>query len=370
MKYRTRILSLVVAALFLLGFAQGQNKPEIVQKLDGFLRPTAAVFSPDGSYLFVINHAQGESGTIRSESFLSKLSVDKEGLVKADSMKFVPSLTAPIDLDFSPVRFGNIPVGAIFMVVGSPLVQDEAGRSLKDLSRVLVGILVIDPRTGRTIKRIDLSPNSKIRIKDEESLLAPTAICFDKSGNLYVGESGVGGHMFNRRRPGRPGIWRLEAEAVQNLLTGIQPTKVKFIRTTSLPTDMSYRDSEDMLYFITNHNQGRPSGSVFRIAAGTYEGISSMQTIVRELGALSGLQQTYKGRVLLTGNSGELLFPKGRKDARPIRFRPDTDFSTPGKFGLMSLDDGTNLIAVPEQSSDAGVGKGQRVSIVKLPADY
>lgn len=367
----SRFFTLLSLSIVLLaGVSRGQDRPEIVQKLDGFNRPTAAVFSPDNRYLFVINHAQGESGTLRGESFLSKLAVSKDGTVSVESMRFVTGLTAPIDLAFSPVRFGNIPEGAIFMAIGSPLVQDSAGRGLKDLSREVIGLVVIDPNRGRVIKTIDLSPNSTMRIEGEQSLLAPSSLCFDKAGNLYIGESGVGGHMFQRKTLGRPGIWRLESEAVLDMLTDVAPKKVEFIRTTSLPTDMSYRDKEDMLYFVTNHTQGKPSGSVFRIEAGRYQGISSMQTIVRELEALSGIQITPTGRVMLVGNGGDLMFPKGKRDTRPVRFRPQVSFSTPGKMALLPRADGSILIAIPEQSSDAGLGKGQRLSIVRLPAGY
>ncbi|MDQ8203194.1 hypothetical protein [Pelagicoccus sp. SDUM812003] len=371
MTQKPRFFALIGMALavFCAGL-QAQNRPQVTQQLDGFLRPTAAVFSPDQRYLFVINHSQGEAGTLRSESFLSKLSVDASGQVSVDSMRFVTSLTAPIDMDFSPVRYGNVPQGALFMVVGSPLVQDSAGRALKDLSRIMIGLLVIDPNRGRVIKKIDLSPNSKVTLDGKQSLLAPSSLCFDTKGNLYIGESGVGGHMFDRRQPGRPGIWRIDSESVQELLSDGVPKKVEFIRTTSLPSDMIYRESEDMLYFITNHTQGRPSGSVFRIEAGKYEGIESMQTIVRGITALSGIQITPTNRVLLVGNSGELMFPKGKKDTRSIRFRPQRDFSTPGKFALAPMKDGSILLAVPEQSSDAGLGKGQRVSIVTLPSGY
>jgi len=322
--------------------------------------------------LFVINHVQGDAGTLRGESFLSKLAVDAAGEVSPANMRFKRGLTAPIDLDFSPVRFANIPRGAIFMALGTPLVQSEAGRAMRDLSRIMVGIVVIDPNTGREIKRLDLSPNSRIRLSKEGSselsLLSPSSICFDADGNLYLGESGVGGHMFDRKQLGRPGIWRIEAGSVEQILNGQSPKNATLIRTTSLPADMSYNDREDMLYFVTNHTQGRPSGSVFRISAGKYSGISSMQTIVRELGALTGIELTPRGRVLLAGNSGELMFPKGKNNTRPIRFRPKRDFSSPGKLALLELKDGSMIVAVPEHSSDEGLGKGQRVSIVKLPA--
>lgn len=345
-------------------------RPEVLQELDGFNRPVAAVFSPDQSFLFVVNHAEGPSGTLRGQSFLSRLTVDAAGKVTPDNLRFVDSLTAPIDLDFSPVRYGNIPAGAIFLLVGSPLVQDEAGRALKDLSRVVIGLQIVDPKAGRVIKTIDLGPNSKIRLQGDESLLAPSSICFDKAGNLYIGESGYGGHMFDRRMAGRPGIWRLDTQTVADLVTDVKPSKVELIRTTSLPNDMCYRASDDMIYFVTNHSQGRPTGSIFLFPSGNYKGIDSMLTLARELPSLSSVQLTPSGRVLLGGVSGELMFPKGKRDARPVRFRPQFTFSAPGKIATMPLPDGGLLVAVPEQSSAAGPGKGQRMRIVKLPAGY
>lgn len=360
-------LTFIFAAIASVG--QGQDRPIIAQELDGFLTPTASVFSPDGRYLFVINHSQGENGTLRSQSYISKLAVKTDGEVVENDMRFIKNLTAPIDLDFSPIRYANIPKGAIFLAVGTPLVQDEAGRPMRNLSRVMIGVVIIDPNTGRQIKRIDLGPNSRIRLKDELSLLSPSSICFDSKGNLYIGESGVGGHMFERKQVGRPGIWRIEAEALEEVIDGASPKKgVELIRTTSLPTDMTYREKENMLYFVTNHTQGRPSGSVFRISAGQYQGISSMQTIVRDLSALTGIQIMPKGRVLLAGNSGELMFPRGKKDTRPLRFRPRHEFSSPGKIALQTLKNGSLIIAVPEQSSEQSGGKGQRVSIVKMPS--
>lgn len=370
MNFLSRLFAvLVLFSLTPLMMLEAQDRPHITQALDGFLTPNAAVFSPDGRALFVINHAEGEVGTLQSQSFLSKLDVDEAGQVSPRNMRFVRNLTSPIDLDFSPVPFGNLSAGAIFLAVGTPLVQDEAGRPMRDLAGVMVGLLVFDPGTGREVKRIDLGPNSRIRLGDELSLLSPSSICFDASGNLYIGESGVGGHMFERKQIGRPGIWRIEADDVEGLLSDRAPKNAELIRTTSLPTDMTFRETENMLYFVTNHTQGFPSGSVFRISAGRYQGISSMQTIVRELSALTGIQIMPKGRVLLAGNSGELMFPSGKRNTRPLRFRPRHEFSSPGKIGLHALKDGSMVVAVPEKSSEQGGGRGQRISIVKLPAE-
>ena len=349
-------------------FASG--RPEVIQELDGFTRPTVASFSPDGASLFVINHAQGEAGTLRGQSFLSKLKVDAAGSVAEEKMRFVEGLTAPIDLDFSPVRLGALPSGSIFMVEGTPLVEDEQGRALKDMSRVFIGLTIVDPSTGSLVKKIDLSPNARFDLAKGTRLLAPSCMAFDKQGNLFIGESGVGGHMFAPRQVGRPGIWRISRADLVKILAGEAPLEAEFIRLSSLPVDLCYREAEGALYFVSNHTQGVPSGSVFKIEAANYQSIESMQTVVRGLSALSGIQITPKSRVLMVGNNGDLMFPKGKKNSFPVRFRPQVDFSTPGKIGLKAFGDDTMIVAVPEQSSDAGSGRGQRLRIVRLPDGY
>lgn len=364
-------LLLALLAVSSSASVHADSKPEIKQTIDGFLRPVAAVFGPDERSLFVVNHAQGEAGTLAGESFVSKLSVDGSGAVAADRMQFLQDLTAPIDIDFSPAEIGSLPAGTMFLVAGSTLIQDEAGRTQKDLSQAFIGLIAVDPRTGATLKRLDLSPNAPARLDPKRSLLAPAALAFDKRGNLFIADLGYGGQMFAERQPGGAGLWRISRAGLENLFSGATPAEeeVEFIQTTSLPIDMSYDAKQDLLYFVTNHPQGRLSGSVFRLNAGRYEGISSMETVVRELAALSGIDLTPSGRVLLVGNDGELQFPKGKKSSKPVRFRPKSLFSSAGKIGILPLAGGRLLVAVPEQSSDAGLGNGQRLTIVELSAD-
>src|SRR5690606_25893558 len=125
----------LLAMAALCASAPALAKPEITQKLDGFLRPVAAVFSPDGGSLYVVNHAQGSAGTLPRESFVSKLSVDPSGSVAVAKMRFLDDLTAPIDIDFAPAQIGAIPEGAMTLLAGSSLIQDEMGRTQKDLSK-------------------------------------------------------------------------------------------------------------------------------------------------------------------------------------------------------------------------------------------
>ena len=307
---------------------------------------------------------------IREQSYISKFSVSEDGTLKLYSKQFVSRLTAAMDLDFAPVSYATLPAGSIFIIAGSPLIQNEAGQLTKDATDEFIGLIVVSPETGEILKRVDLSPGSDILMKTEFPLVSPSSITFDKQGNLYIADTGIGGYNFKDRFQGRPVIYRLEPRAVLDLLTGVPPVDVDITRISSLPGDMSYDAETDTVYFISNHIQGAPSGSVSKFESGNYRGLASQKTIVRGLVALNGLHLTPKGRVLLLANTGEVLFPRGRKASRTIRIHPQVTFSTPGKIDIKRLPDGQLLVPVPEENSDAGLGKGQMVRVMRLPATY
>ncbi len=345
-------------------------KPQVVQELTGLTNPVSCIYSPDGSSLYIVNKARGDAGMIRERSYVSKYSVSPEGTLKLYSKQFISRLTAATDLDFAPVNFATVPVGSIFIVAGSPLIQNEAGQLTKDATNEFIGIVVANPETGETLKRIHLGPGSDLLLKTEFPLISPSSLAFDKAGNLYIADTGIGGYNFKERFQGRPVIYRLEPRAVLDLLTGVPPVDVDITRISSLPGDMTYDRETDTIYFISNHIQGAPSGSVSKFESGNYKGLASQKTIVRGLVALNGLHLTPKGRVLLLANTGEVLFPRGRKASRTVRIHPQVTFSTPGKIDLMQLEDGHLLVPVPEENSDAGLGKGQTIKVVRLPPGY
>ncbi|MEM9158561.1 MAG: hypothetical protein AAGB46_05880 [Verrucomicrobiota bacterium] len=342
----------------------------MIQTLTGFNRPVSAKFNADGTKLYVVNRARGEVGVTRHEGSVSMVTVDKDGKMGRPNHRFVTRLTGPTDLAVSPISFGKIPRGAVFIVTGTPLIQTESGRITKDASQEFIGLVIADANTGQTLQRIDLSPKSKLKLQSAHSLVSPSSIEFDSKGNLYIGDTGIGGHLFQPRVQGKSRIWKIDRRGVMDLVAGISPTDVKPIGLTSLPGAMCYDSKSDSIFFITNHNQGAPSGSVFKVPAMSFTNMASMQTIVRELPALSGLKISPQGRVLMVSNSGELLLPKGRKDSREIRFRPPRRFTTPGKFGIATNSGGEVILAIPEEGSDAGVNKGQSLQVAKLSSEY
>jgi hypothetical protein len=280
-------------------------------------------------------------------------------------------LTAPSDIDFLPVSFGEVGIkGSLFLISGTPVIESEDGRITKDASKDFIGITVMDTMTGKVLQRIDLGPATGMKLKNEHSLISPTGMTFDRDGNLYIADTGIGGNLFKIPLKPQPAIYRIGKSGIKDMLMGIPPMDVEAMKVSSIPGDICYQPIDDSVYFLSNHNQGAPKGAIFRIGSADFKSGSMMQTIVRELTALSSIQLTPSGKVLLTTNSGELIVPRGKKGFRLIRFRPQMTFSTPGKFGLLPQADGSLLLAVPEETGDAGVNKGQRVKIVLLSEKF
>ncbi len=363
--------SLMLLAALSSPFVANGARPVVLEDLPGFDRPVSAAFSPDGKSLFVVNRSRGEVGARRGAGSLTKYSVG-EGLdFKLASKRFVIGLTAPSDIDFLPVDLDGIaPAGSLILVSGTPLIETEDGRITKDASNDFIGISLYDPESGKLITRVDLGPASEIKLKGEHPLVSPNSLTVDKSGSFYIADTGIGGNLFKKSVQAQPVIYRIRASGLVDMFSGKSPMDVEVMKISSIPGDISYQSQDDSVFFVANHIQGATKGAVFKVARSDFHDVMKIQTVVRELTALSSMRLTPSGKVLLATNKGELVVPRGKKASRLIRFKPEMTFSTPGKFAMLPEAGGSFVIAVPEETGSAGAGKGQRVRIVRVPPNF
>jgi hypothetical protein len=361
-------IAVCVSTLSLFG-----ARPEVLQILSGLDRPVAATFGPEGKTLFVANSSRGSLGALRGMGSLTKFDRGSDGQYKLASKRFVIGLTAPSAMALLPVSLGEgLPKGLLFLVSGTPLIENEDGRLTKDASKDFIGISVIDPVTGKTLRKVDLGPAAAMKLRGEYSLVSPSSLDFDNQGNLYIADTGIGGNvfMFKNRVKAQPTIYRIDHDSLAEMLNGVPPANAQVMKVSSIPGDMRYHSADDSIYFLANHIVGATQGAVFKVGSSDFQKHGSIQTIVRELTALSSLAILPNGKTLLVANSGELHVPRGKKSSREIRFKPEMRFSTPGRFDMLIQADGNSLLAVPEETGDAGAGKGQRLKIVLFPAKY
>jgi len=342
-----------------------EARPETLQTVGGLRQPTVAVFSPEGDALYVLNAAHGDVGAIPGESFVSKLRVAPEGRAAMAELRFVEGLTAPVGAAVSPTRIGPAPAGSLWVALGSPFVEGERGSLIKDASEVFIGLAAYDPETGETLARLPLGPSAPARPKENQPLLSPACLVFDSRGNAYLGDAGIGNHLFPDAPAGRAGFWRIGPQTLAALLEGRREGGADFLPISSIPSCLDYDAERDALYIGVNQRVGKPTGSVVRIERGEFRGLQGMSTVSREIPTISGIRIRPSGEALLTSKDGELLEPRGRKRVRSLRFRPKLTLASPGAFDLRPLPDGRLLLAIPEKNSRAA-GGGQHLRLVAL----
>ena len=367
--YCLRISLIVVFSISFV--SSGLARPEVLEDLSGFDRPVAPVFAPDGKALFVVNRSRGEVGARRGAGSIAKMSVSSDLQFKVASKRFVFGLTAPSDVDFLPIELDGVaPKDTLILVSGTPLIESEDGRMEKNASNDLIGFTLFDPLTGKMLAKADFSPEADLRFNGEYPLISPNSISFDRSGNLYVADTGIGGNLFRNRVKAQPVIYRISVSGMLQIFSGQSPSGVDVMKISSIPGDISYHQQEDAVYFLANHLQGASRGSVFKVNSRNFTEVMKVETVVRELTSLASLIISPTGRTLIASAKGELLIPRNRKSARLIRFKPEMTYSSPGKFDYLSLPGGDYILAMPEETGDAGAGKGQRVRITRLTSKY
>jgi hypothetical protein len=198
----------------------------------------------------------------------------------------------------------------------------------------------------------------------------PFAVAADPGGNLYLTDLAARGSHWEEPGMSQPGVLRIDAGAVDALAAGTEPAagSVTFIPIRSLPTGIVYSSKEDALYFVTGNDVYDLGGAVLRLPRGDFTGASAIQTVAKDLTALSSIGFSPKGTALAGRMSGDIVQIRGRR-GRPISFRDRHLFLSPGQIATTRLDDGKVLVVVPE-ASGAGLGQWQhRVYTFLLPAD-
>ena len=109
----------------------------ILQVLKEFDNPEGAIFSADGSHVFISNAAEAGNlsekfGWVEGAGYISKLEVKANGELVIVEKKLIGGLTGPLGMGVLPVATGKFPAGTIFLCTGSAPLVDSDGQVVKD----------------------------------------------------------------------------------------------------------------------------------------------------------------------------------------------------------------------------------------------
>ena len=136
----------------------------VIQVLKMFDNPEGAIFSADGSLVFISNSAEigdrGENfGWAEGEGYISKLEVLPNGELKIVNEKLITGLTAPLGMAVLPVATGKFPAGTIFLCAGSAPLVDGSGQVVKEPERLRTKLVAFN-EDGEVLGEIDTGQGS------------------------------------------------------------------------------------------------------------------------------------------------------------------------------------------------------------------
>jgi hypothetical protein len=379
-------LSLFVVAMLLIACAgcltmsgSGLTRPVVSQTIASFHRPESATFSLDGKLMFVPNCASGMYGTDKNfalqagQGAISKLSVSESGELKMLDPKFVSGLNAPLGITTLLKATKLFPAGTLFVNTGLYILCDEDGAYIPDPKAIGTGVTIIDPDTGKTLGRIDLTPGSAVTKAIGDAFPLPNGMTFDSKGNLYVTDTGESCGVKNTVMPAksRGGVLRIDHEAIDSFAQNKAHAGIHFI-PIELPNGVAYNPHTDSILVITcRSGEGEQKDSVYSIPAATFKNTGEAKPIASELGNMDGAVVTPAGSIIVSVMNTQSLWKiKKNGSKEEVAFDPPVKLFGPSDIKLKELKDGTSIIIVPEQDHLNPDLWQQRVRVVRIPEGY
>jgi DNA-binding beta-propeller fold protein YncE len=199
-------LAAVTLALVTVDWAQAANpleaypvKGQVIQRLHAFDNPEGTIFSADGRYVFVSNSAdvgmpdKGLHWTHKA-GYVSKLAVQADGTLKMLNEKLITGLTGPTGMAVSTVSTKKFPKDTLFLTQAWAPLAEANGTEIKNASVLDPGIIAFNA-DGKILGTIKLGAGSHAEAVTGVITTLGNALAFDKEGNLYATDTGVGGGL-------------------------------------------------------------------------------------------------------------------------------------------------------------------------------
>jgi hypothetical protein len=355
------------------------HKGQVIQRLKAFDNPEGSIFSADGKWAFISNSAElgmPDKGFhfTRNAGYISKLAVQDDGTLKMESEKLVSGLTAPLGMAVLPVATQKFPKGTIFLIQAAAPLAEADGTEIKDPKTLDPKIIAfnVEGKVLGTIKMGEGTPAATV------AGVVPTlgnALGFDKEGNLYATDTGIGGAAFTPPVATKGGgVYMFPVASLDALAEG-KPAPVQYIPLPEGGPDGVEVAPDGSIHINTvglvAGLKDPAEGGMYRLSKEDFKSGRLPAPFARGLGALDGLDFVGSLRLdteIKNSNSVTVTTPSGKTTM--LTYDQEVKFAGPADIAVSKRSDGTYLLLVPELSATSPNAHDNPVTVIKLPADF
>jgi hypothetical protein len=369
-------------------FAAGKDLPvypvkgKVVAQLSIFNNPEGSIVSMDGNNLFVSNACTAK--TTKAFYFaegcgsISKLEIGPYGDLKMIDRQFVKGLTGPLGMAILNVNTGKFPEGTLFAMSGSAPMGTIDGTPITDPSKHKPKIIAINPASGAILGEISMGLNSVFAQISGSPAGQLNAMAFDRKGNLYIADTGVGHATYMPPFKYVGGVWRIPVESIDALADGKTALKMpQFIPCPSWPDGIEVDPITQKVWFNTvmlpDAGEDPYKGAYWALTDSDFDSGTLPPPLVKGLGRLDGCVFTPRGTNIQTeiiDNVIVVVHPN--TPGKPYRLATEQEvvLKGPADASLKTLGDGSYLLFVPGLEAVNETLWDETVTVIWLPANF
>ena len=358
----------------------------ILQVLKAFDNPEGAIFSADGSHVFVSNAAEAgdlseDFGWVEGAGYISKLDVKANGELAMVEKKLIDGLTGPLGMGVLPVATEKFPAGTIFLCTGSAPFVDSDGQVVKDPTRMRSKLLAFN-EAGEVLGEIDTGQGSVFEAINGSPIILINALGFDADGNVYVTDTAIGADQFDPPFEGKGGLWMIPHSALDALADGRAPADPPmFLEIPGNPDGVEVSPTDGKVYVNTvgafADLADPANGGIYALTKEDIANNKLPPPVDGDLGALDGLDFT-AGGVMLNAQirddiPGKVTVNCEGEIATTLALQPGgtmSDLNGPADLAVRRSADGAQLVVIPELYARDATAGDDEVTVLALPAGF
>jgi hypothetical protein len=379
-------LAALTLGLAAVGLAQAADplqpypvKGQVVQRLNAFDNPEGSIFSADGRFVFISNSAElgmPEKGFhwTHNAGYISKLAVQSDGTLKMVNEKLISGLTGPLGMAVSPVATKKFPKGTIFLIEAWAPLAEVDGTEVKDPS-VLDPKIIAFNNDGKVLGAIKMGAGSPAEAAAGVIPTLGNALSFDKEGNLYATDTGIGGGLFNPPIATKGGgVYMFPVSSLDALADG-KSAPLSYIAVPEGGPDGVEVAPDGAIHFntvgVAAGLKDPAEGGMYRLTKDDFKNGNLPAPFAQGLGALDGLD--FAGSVRLDTeikNTNSVVVTPPYGTPMMLTYDQDIKLAGPADIAVRKMSDGSYLLVIPELSATTPNNHNNSVTVIRLPAGF